>query len=222
MKIMVISDVHLGSKDCNAKKLLQTLVSLDFKLLIIVGDLQEDQKPLLDGQWDLAKFLYEIRNKIIYIEGNHDQKGKWISSAIKVKTKRKFRLTIGGRNFCFAHGHQFDKIGHIFTEPMIDWLFTVAIKILMALNVKGYGLRMWLDSFHKNFSTRVDNHAIRYALRRHIDVIVCGHTHVPQHKIIKAKKGRVVEYVNCGGWIGSLCTYLVIDHDGQVNLVYVA
>jgi len=38
------------------------------------------------------------------------------------------------------------------------------------------------------------------ALSKEIDLVICGHTHIPVDKTITTEKGTV-RYVNCGDWV---------------------
>ena len=69
---LVISDVHLGSPDCQALLLLEVLQRYDFELLIIVGDLYQ-WGQINDEQMEIVDFIRKIGHKnIVYIDGNHD------------------------------------------------------------------------------------------------------------------------------------------------------
>jgi len=78
---LYLSDVHLGSKGCNAKEVLKTLKNYNAKNLVLVGD-------FIDG-WLLQRRMYWPQShnnviqyvlklskkgrKVIYITGNHDE-----------------------------------------------------------------------------------------------------------------------------------------------------
>ncbi len=49
-----------------------------------------------------------------------------------------------------------------------------------------------------------------------IDVLIMGHTHVPEVLIWVDKNEKIKTYINSGDWVGN-CTYVIIK-DGQVRL----
>src|SRR3989338_1468900 len=220
IKILAVSDIHLGSEYCKANSLISAMLTYDFEQLIIVGDLQEDQKPpFCNAQWELVKYLCENRDKITYIEGNHDIKGKWLGKILCMEAKKKLIVKIAGKKVCFIHGHQFDKIGFVFNEPTIDWMFIRAMRIIKHLHINGYGfgyLQSCLESFHNGFSERVAQNAYKYAKHRGIKLIVCGHTHVPMRF-----RQKTVEYINCGAWVDDICSFVTIDEDCKTELHHV-
>lgn len=78
---MWISDVHLGSKYCKAKQLLQFLDRIEFEQLYLVGDIIDLLAMKKRVHWPAAhnkvisRFMKLARRKnsrVIYIRGNHD------------------------------------------------------------------------------------------------------------------------------------------------------
>lgn len=78
---MWISDVHLGSKYCKAKQLLQFLDRIEFEQLYLVGDIIDLLAMKKRVHWPAAhnkvisRFMKLARRKnsrVIYIPGNHD------------------------------------------------------------------------------------------------------------------------------------------------------
>ena len=81
VEALFISDVHLGSKGCNAEQVLETLKRYEPEHLFLVGD-------IVDG-WLLKKRFYWPQShtnvlrkilsyskkgtKVIYVPGNHDE-----------------------------------------------------------------------------------------------------------------------------------------------------
>jgi UDP-2,3-diacylglucosamine pyrophosphatase LpxH len=58
--------------------------------------------------------------------------------------------------------------------------------------------------------------AERYASDLAVDVIVCGHTHKPNHQVfdLKGPAGRGVEYFNTGAWLERPASFLTVDARG--------
>jgi UDP-2,3-diacylglucosamine pyrophosphatase LpxH len=75
-----------------------------------------------------------------------------------------------------------------------------------------------VDSFHKWLARHFSKRARKYALRRCADVIICGHTHRPEHIVFPDKKRGQVEYLNCGCWLGQTCSFVTVDEQGVARL----
>ncbi len=75
MKTVIISDIHLGSKNCQASWLLRFL-GTNFDRLIVNGDTINNLnlKKLKDSHWAVLDRLREIglQRELIMIRGNHD------------------------------------------------------------------------------------------------------------------------------------------------------
>ena len=122
-----------------------------------------------------------------------------------------------GRRFCALHGHQFDKMCFIFSQPLIDKTFGYFTRFLKRVKFWGLDLERRMNDFHIRFSEKIALKVRKYAIRHGYDTIICGHTHVPLYCLFE-DKGKEIQYFNCGGWIGTLHTYLTIDHQGVVQL----
>ena len=66
-----------------------------------------------------------------------------------------------------------------------------------------------------NFEKAIANAAVC----KNVDLVICGHTHIPVDKIIRTDKGNI-RYINCGDWVEhfSAAEYA----DGNWNLNYFA
>ena len=77
--IVIMSDLHLGMKDCKPKKILEFLESMSTELLILNGDIIDFDALRRGSKWKnkhtkvITKLLDISRHTpIIYIRGNHD------------------------------------------------------------------------------------------------------------------------------------------------------
>ncbi|OGZ64555.1 MAG: hypothetical protein A3A98_03295 [Candidatus Staskawiczbacteria bacterium RIFCSPLOWO2_01_FULL_40_39] len=216
--ILVISDIHLGSDICNAKMLLETLQSYEYRKLIIVGDLFQDGGVLNDEHFEVIKYLRAYREKIKCIDGNHDPvEESLVNGVIGIHVVKKYHWEMNGKKLCAMHGHQFDKWCFIFSEPFIDRFFLNFMWLLKMVTIKGWSLASWFESFHNEFSRRLADRAIKYARKKNIDMIICGHTHQPVHVKFRGKKSEV-DYFNCGAWVENMCSFITIDKDCNIQL----
>ena len=114
---LIISDLHLGSDNCQAKLLAAFLQGmLDGRLparrLIINGDVFDsiDFRRLKKTHWKVLSLIRHLSDKIdiTWICGNHDGSADIISHLLGVHVKEHCVLESGGRRFLIIHGHQWD------------------------------------------------------------------------------------------------------------------
>jgi UDP-2,3-diacylglucosamine pyrophosphatase LpxH len=82
-KCVVLSDLHLGMKDCKPKRILNFLDTIKTDLLILNGDIIDIDAMRRGSKWKdkhmkvLIKLLDISRHtEVIYIRGNHDDEVK--------------------------------------------------------------------------------------------------------------------------------------------------
>ena len=217
--ILLISDIHLGSNECNSRKLLEFLENCSYNILIILGDLYEEGQLINDEQFKIIGYLRKNRGKIIYIDGNHDPADEsLVNEFIGISVKKKYEWSMSGKKFCAIHGHQFDKFCFVFDSILMDKIFLHFMWLLKMINIFGFNAEKWLDSFHNNFANVIVKKAVKYAKRKKIDIIIFGHTHKPTEITFNCKNDKKIEYFNCGGWIGDLCSYITIDENYKIEL----
>ena len=222
VKILWISDLHIGSIDCNAKVVLKVLKKYHFEKLIIVGDLSEGKKPNEEWQRRLVKYLKKYKEKIIYIEGNHDPAGNHISKFIGIQAIKSYACTIGSKNIFAIHGHQFNDFGDNLSDHLIDWLICKIMIIIKLIELKGINLgRIIIQLCAKLNALEVTRKAKEFANNNNYDTIICGHVHVPCHRIFRVKrenKKKRIDYFNCGCFLDGICTYLITYDNGTTKL----
>ncbi len=218
---VVISDIHLGSENCQARELVSLLDSIrrgdmPTRRLILNGDVFDsiDFRRLNKHHW---KVLSEIRKlsdqiEIVWINGNHDGPAEIVSHLLGVKCTNEFAIASGGRNILFLHGHRFDEF--ISRYPKITRLVDRFYNFLQRID-KSHGVAKFAKRRSKTFlrcTEKIEHDAKRYAARRGYDAVCCGHTH---HAI--ANRTGDVHYFNSGCWTEKPCTYLTVQ-DGEIDL----
>jgi len=111
----IISDVHLGSNVCEAKKLLKILKIYRFKRLIMVGDIFDNLnfKRLKKSQWKVLSYINMLAEipeiEFVWINGNHDRGiTNFMPNIIKAEIREEYTWRWNGK-YCLAiHGDQFD------------------------------------------------------------------------------------------------------------------
>ncbi len=230
-----VSDVHLGTRACQAEALLAFLDAHPCERLYLVGDIFDGWKLGRGWYWSEAQSRLVLRildcvlrgTDVIYVPGNHDHAlrtlGRILLAGVRVKPHLVHELA-DGRRALVLHGDQFDGIvsQHRFLANLGDRLYTLALAANRTLNAvlnafgcrprsfSGYLKQRVKDAcnYVSDFEERVGREAARWG----VDVVICGHIH-------KAEMRRVgnVLYVNDGDWVES-CTGLVETQDGALEL----
>lgn len=231
-----ISDIHLGTRGCQAEVLLDFLFHVECQYLYLVGDIVDGWQLRKRWYWPQAhndviqKLMRFARQgtEVIFIPGNHDEVARDFSGlqfgGILV-TDEALHTTADGRKLLVLHGDQYDAV--ITFAKWLAKLGDVAYTCILGLNTyfnfirRKLGLTYWsLSAFLK---TRVKN-AVSYITayeeivsnevhRHHVDGVVCGHIHQAEVRMI----GTAL-YCNAGDWVES-CTAIVEDFNGQLSIV---
>jgi UDP-2,3-diacylglucosamine pyrophosphatase LpxH len=232
-----ISDIHLGTRGCNDRLLIDFLDHVDSDTLYLVGD-------IIDG-WRLKKRFYwpERHNaivrrfmkrakrgtRVVYIPGNHDEMFRQFSGmnfgGVEIR-KKAIHTTADGRRLLVLHGDEFDAImlAHRWLAFAGDAAYTLLMRLNVAVNAvrRRFNLPYWSLSKHakhkvKNavaFISRFEETVAHEAQRLKVDGVVCGHIHTAEQR----QFGDVV-YYNDGDWVEG-CTALVEHHDGRMEILH--
>jgi UDP-2,3-diacylglucosamine pyrophosphatase LpxH len=215
---VIISDLHLGSEISRAGDALDFLNSIQFRRLILLGDIFADLnfRRLTKEHWKFLGYIRKLSNpkhevEVVWVEGNHDVGlTEVMSHLVGIPVYQEYAWDYAGKSHLAIHGHQFD---------------TFAIKNFKLSHV-GQLIYLWLqkiDSRNKRFarcldrlntrwlrlSAQVAEGALSHAKPGKAERIFCGHTHVP----LKMERDGV-EYYNSGAWVDLRCTYITIGQEG--------
>lgn len=237
-KSIFISDLHLGSKNCQAEALCDFLKNNSSDNLFLVGD-------IIDG-WRLKRKWYfpqshanAIRRiltaskrgaNVYYILGNHDEAlRKFLPFDIEIgniKMMDQYSYTaINGKTYLVIHGDFFDKlmVDAKWLMHLGDFAYEFMIFVNLHLNtfrnllgMKHWSLSKWLKQNTKkalNFVHKFEDHVASYCNENGFDGIICGHIHVAAIKHFDD-----VDYMNCGDWVES-STALVEHFDGTFEIL---
>ena len=206
--IIVVSDVHLGTKNSQAKHLTEMLKSLKFKKLILLGDIFQDLNfdRLSKHHWKFLSYIRSISDgkEVIWVLGNHDYKLSHIMShLVGIETFDEYI----SNNTIFIHGHQFTPFKNY--NRFIKILLDIYIIIQKVLPCKLILKLEHIESKILNSRSKVKTGAIKYATNKRIKNIVCGHTHKSETYI-----DGDISYYNTGCWTDeSNMTYISIKDD---------
>ena len=236
-RTIFISDIHLGTKACQAELLLDFLKHATCDHLYLVGDIVDGWRLKRSWHWPqnhndvVQKLLRKGRKgaEITYIPGNHDEFARFFLDAefgaVRLVDDA-VHETADGRRFLVIHGDQFDVV-----VRHAKWLAHLGDKIyvlLLALNTwmnavrRRLGYSYWsLSAFLKHktkravdFVGRFEGALIDEARRRGLDGVICGHIHTAELKEIDG-----LIYCNDGDWVES-CTALVEHQDGHLEILH--
>ncbi|HEX9462803.1 MAG TPA: UDP-2,3-diacylglucosamine diphosphatase [Alphaproteobacteria bacterium] len=231
-----ISDVHLGTRACQADLLLDFLRHHDADTIYLVGDIVDGQELAKSWYWPqshndiVQKILRKVRKgtSVIYIPGNHDDGFRHFIDlqfgGVVVRDEAIHR-TADGRSLWVVHGDAFD--GAVKFSRLLaavgSWAYDVAISLNVLINRIGerFGASPWsLASAIKRRSRRVlayieafEHAVVAETRRRNLDGVVCGHIHTVALKSVDG-----VLYCNDGDWVEN-CTALVEHDDGHIAQV---
>lgn len=236
-----ISDVHLGSKACQADALLEFLKHNTSDNLFLVGDIIDGWR--LKKKWYFPQSHANVVRKILsiskkgtsvyYVLGNHDEAARKFLTFdisignIKIINRHEY-LALNGRRYLVIHGDMFDGF---LLNPKNRWLMHLgdhAYNFLVWVNLHLNRVRHWMGmgywSLSKFIKSRTksavsyinsfEDRVSDYCKKKSFDGIICGHIHVPEIKEING-----VEYMNDGDWCET-CSALVETLDGKFELVF--
>ena len=232
-----ISDVHLGTRGCNDRMLIDFLDHVDSETLYLVGD-------IIDG-WRMKKRYYwperhsaivrrvmkrAIRGtRVIYIPGNHDEMFRQFAGmnfgGVEIRA-RAVHTTADGRKLLVVHGDEFDAIvlAHRWLAFLGDWAYRTLMQLNVAVNMfrRFFGMEYWSLSKHAKHKeksavsviSRFEEALAHEAKVKGVDGVVCGHIHTAE---IRDFEGTL--YYNDGDWVES-CTALVEHMDGTMEILH--
>jgi UDP-2,3-diacylglucosamine pyrophosphatase LpxH len=231
-----ISDVHLGTKGCQASLLLEFLKATESEYLFLVGDIIDGWRLRRSWYWPqphndvVQKVLRKARKgtSVTYIPGNHDEGFRQFRGVefghIRISGEVVHTLK-DGRRFLVTHGDQFDVVVNYakWLAFVGDYAYRAAITLNIWFNFfrRKLGFGYWsLSAFLKHkvknaveFIGDYESALASAARHRNVDGVICGHIH---HAIIRDIDG--ITYCNDGDWVES-CTALVEHETGELEII---
>ena len=235
-RTIFLSDVHLGTRGCQARMLCDFLASHDAETLYLVGDIVDGWKLRRGWHWPedhnavIQALLEKARRgtRVIFIPGNHDEVFRdYIGlqlGGIELARTCDF-ISASGQRYLVTHGDEFDTV--VANAKWLAYLGDRAYGTLIWLNPRINKLRrLWshrywsLSKWSKqqvkqavNFIGKYEEALSESARQLGYDGVICGHIH---HAEIRHIDG--IHYVNTGDWVES-CTAVIENHAGALRLV---
>lgn len=235
-RTIYLSDIHLGTRGCQAELLLDFLKHNESDHLYLVGDIVDGWRLKRWWYWPQAhndvvqKVLRKARKgtHVVYVPGNHDEAARdycgLTFGGVQVM-REAFHETADGKRLLIIHGDEFDAVVRYARWLAIlgDWAYALALRLNVMMNTVRRLLRLpywslsaWLKYKVKNAVSYIadfEKAVAAEARRRHVEGVVCGHIHHAQIRTIDG-----VTYCNDGDWVES-CTALVEDYDGRMSIL---
>ena len=234
-RALFISDLHLGTRGCQHRLVLDFLRHNDAETIYLVGDIIDGWKLKSGWYWPqghndvVQKLLRKVRKgtRIVYIPGNHDEFAReyvgMIFGGVEV-ARETIHVTADGRRFLVTHGDQFDiVVRHArWLAYLGDWAYSTALvtntwfnAVRRRLGFPYWSFSAWAKLKVKNavsFIGSFEETLAADAIRHGADGVICGHIH---HAAMR-RIGDVL-YVNTGDFVES-CSYVVEHDDGRLDI----
>jgi UDP-2,3-diacylglucosamine pyrophosphatase LpxH len=232
-----ISDIHLGTRGCNARMLIDFLDSVDSETMYLVGDIIDGWRLKKRFYWPAAHndIVWRIMKRakrgarVVYIPGNHDEMFRQFTGlnfgGVEIRRKA-IHETADGRKLLVLHGDEFDTImlAHRWLAFVGDAAYSMMMRLNIAVNAvrQRMGLPYWsLSKMAKHkvknaveFISKFEEVVAHEAAVRGVDGVVCGHIHNAEIREIAG-----VAYYNDGDWVEG-CTALVEHFDGRMEVLH--
>lgn len=237
VRSVFISDVHLGTRACQAESLIEFLRAYSAENLFMVGDMVDFWAMKREVRWTPAqntvvqKILRRARHgeRVLFIPGNHDEA---LREHVGIRfgdielVSEHVHTMVDGKRFLIIHGDEFDQVTryHRWIARLGDIAYNALVRVNVwlswfrrRLGIAGYwslaGYAKRKVKLAVSFVGDFESSVARAARERGLDGVICGHIHVAAMHEVDG-----IDYVNCGDWVDS-CTAIVEHHDGQLELI---
>ncbi len=231
-----ISDIHLGTRGCNAEMLVEFLRTIQCDTLYLVGDIIDGWQLSKGWHWpaahnEVVRRILKMAHRgtrVIYVVGNHDEMLRdyagFSFGGVDIVNET-IHVCKDGRRLLVTHGDAFDTV--VLYARWLAVLGDKAYSLLLRLNIllaavrKRLKLPYWsLSAYMKRrvknaveFVGRFEEAVARAATEKGLDGVVCGHIHTAEIREIGD-----ITYYNDGDWVES-CTALIEEPDGSFHII---
>jgi UDP-2,3-diacylglucosamine pyrophosphatase LpxH len=236
-RTLFLSDIHLGTRGCQAALLLDFLRHNEADTIYLVGDIIDGWRLKKGWYWPqehndvVQKLLRQVRKgtRMFYIPGNHDEFARdfvgTVFGGVEV-IDHAYHNTADGKRLLVVHGDQFDMVVHHarWLALLGDWAYEWALRTNVVINrvrrflgFPYWSLSAWAKHKVKNAVNFIGAYeeALTEAARRHqADGVICGHIHFAA---IRDLGGTL--YVNTGDFVES-CTGVAEHPDGRLEILH--
>lgn len=237
-KAIIVSDLHLGTKDSKCKTFIDFLDNHPTELLILNGDIIDGWALNRGSKWknQHTKVLIKLmrlskKTKIIWLRGNHDD---FLSDFIgntfgNIEIREDYRLELyKWKGYDSYESNHY----YVFHGDVID-VFITKYKWLAKIGSLGYDLALWINRWYNryrewrklpyksiskqikagvksatNFINDFEVNAVKLAEKHNCEGVICGHIHQPANKIIDG-----FHYLNSGDFVENNSAILLDKND---------
>jgi UDP-2,3-diacylglucosamine pyrophosphatase LpxH len=235
-KTLFLSDIHLGTRGCQAELLLEFMREHDAETIYLVGDIVDGWRLKATWYWPQAhndvvqKLMRKVRKgtRVVYIPGNHDEFLRDYTGSnfggIEL-VEEAIHTTADGRRILVLHGDKFDIVVRNvrWLAYLGDWAYDLAIfinghvgRVRRRMGLPYWSFSAWSKQKVKsavNFIGAFQAAVVADARRHGVDAVLCGHIHQPVIETIED-----LLYINTGDWVES-CSAVVEHDDGRLELI---
>ena len=237
VRTLFISDVHLGTRGCQAEALLSFLRAHEAEQIYLIGDIIDGWRLKASWHWPQAhndvvqKLLRQVRKgvRLVYIPGNHDEFLRDYAGSnfggVEVMEEA-IHVAADGRRTLIIHGDKFDDVvrNMKWLAHLGDAAYDFAIFLNRQISVirRRLGLPYWSFSAYAKlkvkkavaFVSAFEQAVAMDAARHKVHGVMCGHIHQPTMRRIGD-----IDYFNTGDWVES-CSAIIETSDGAFELIH--
>jgi UDP-2,3-diacylglucosamine pyrophosphatase LpxH len=228
-KTIIVSDIHLGTKDSQAKEFIKFLDEHPTEQLILNGDIVDGWALQRGSKWrkqhtKVILKLLELSKKtdVIWIRGNHDD---FLSDFFHIQMKNvtlceDYILNINRKRYLVFHGDTLDvfsstwkwvaKVGSIGYDIALT-VNTIYNKITAYFGLPYYSISKRIKAGVKSavsFIADFEENAAKLAKQHKCSGVICGHIHTAEDRVIDG-----IHYLNSGDWVESKTAILIDKND---------
>ena len=236
-KTLILSDIHLGTKYCKAKEILDFLEGCNFQKLILNGDIIDGWCLKRKGGWleshskvlnKLISYMDNPSIEVIFLRGNHDEMLDEVLDFPIDKLNmihEHIHENIHG-NYLVTHGDAFDTVAQ--KHKWLAVLGDIAYQFMMGVNAVYNKYRAWRGKKYFSISKvakakvksmvgssdNLEAKLINAAKNANCSGIICGHIHTAIDKHLED-----IHYLNSGDWVESLSAIAEYPN-GHFKIIY--
>jgi len=237
VRSIFLSDIHLGTRGCQAESLLEFLRHFEAEQIFLIGDIVDFWAMNRGVHWTPAQntFIQKILRaarkgvRVMLIPGNHDEALREHCGIrlgdIELQYEH-LHVAADGRRYMLLHGDEFDQVTrhHRWVALLGDAAYNTLVRMNFWLSLIRRSLRIpgyWsLAGYAKrkvktavSFIFDFEDSVVRAMREKGVDGVICGHIHSAAIRDIQG-----ITYINCGDWVDS-CTAIVEHFDGRMELI---
>jgi UDP-2,3-diacylglucosamine pyrophosphatase LpxH len=228
-KTIIVSDIHLGTKDSQTKEFIKFLDEHPTEQLILNGDIIDGWALQRGSKWKnqhtkVILKLLEVSKKtnIVWIRGNHDE---FLTDFFMIKISNitmceEYVIEINNKKYFIFHGDILDVFSS--TWKWVAKIGSVGYDLALALNTTFNNIRAKLGlpyySISKQIKAKVksavsfiadfEENATKLAIQHKCGGVICGHIHTAEDRTING-----IHYLNSGDWVESKTAILIDKKD---------